>query len=360
MAATTLKARYFDGRTAAGYEVEAHFAIEGVFIRGAGVDVFWPAKQLRVAVRDAREIRLSNIRAGEARLVIAASDAAVIAAVIPDLLSGQPERRRMTALVVALVAGAAVVAAAVFWGAPAASGPLAERTPKDLEIKMGENVAGQVSLFLKPCGAEHDVARLSAAISAMAEQGEAGFPIRFQIVNSSIPNAFALPGGQVMATRGLLEATTGDQEAFMAVMAHELGHVRARDSLKAIYRNAGAGVVLDIVTGGSGAAQQAVIIAGQLNQLRHTRKQEAAADEAAFDILTAAGLDPAALARAFDLILGAMREDGDEEDQLPVWASSHPDTARRIENAKARAAPGGPPPIEAAEWTQIAGTCSGS
>jgi predicted Zn-dependent protease len=359
MSVTAVPGRYFDGKTAAGYAVDASFEVQGVTIRGAGPDIFWKAKHLRIAARDEREIRLSNAREGEARLVIAARDAGIIGAVMPELLSGAPERRRMTVLVVALIAGAAFVAAGVFFGAPAASGPLAERTPKDLEIQMGENVAGQINLFMKPCGAEADVAELSAAISAMAETGDVGFPIRFQIVNSPIPNAFALPGGQVMTTRGLIEATAEDPEAFFAVMAHELGHVRARDSLKAIYRNAGAGVVLDIVTGGSGAAQQAVIIAGQLNQLRHTRKQEAAADEAAYEILLASNLNPAALARAFDLILGALPdENGDEE--MPAWASSHPNTAERIEKAKAHAAPGGPPPIAGDEWKAIAGTCGTS
>ncbi|HBK91059.1 MAG TPA: hypothetical protein DDZ68_05250 [Parvularcula sp.] len=357
MSESAVPGRYFDGRTAAGHDVEAVFSADGVSIRGQGHEIFWPAKRLRIAARDEHEIRLSNVREGEARLVIPARAAGVIGAAMPELLSGAPERRRMTALVIALIAAAAAVAGGVFFGAPAASGPLAERTPKELEIQMGENVAGQINLILKPCGADADLAPLSAAISAMAKTGGAGFPIRFQIVDTPIPNAFALPGGQVMTTRGLIEATSEDPEAFFAVMAHELGHVRARDSLKAIYRNAGAGVVLDIVTGGSGAAQQAVIIAGQLNQLRHTRKQEAAADEAAYEILLASGLDPAALARAFDLILGALPDDGRDED-MPAWASSHPDTAERIKKAKARAAPGGTPPITGDDWKRISSACS--
>lgn len=357
MTPVRIDGRFFDGKTAAGRQVAATFSAEGVAIEGEGVAAFWPVKHLRVAARDNREIRLSSARDPDARLVLPAAAEDQIWTVLPDLLSGAPERRRMTALVVALIAAAALVAAGVFFGAPAASGPLAARTPKDLEIQMGENVAGQINLFLKPCGVDADVAQLSTAIAAMAETGDVGFAIRFQIVNSPIPNAFALPGGQVMTTRGLIEATAEDPEAFFAVMAHELGHVRARDSLKAIYRNAGAGVVLDIVTGGSGAAQQAVIIAGQLNQLRHTRKQEAAADDAAYEILLASDLDPAALARAFDLIVGAMPDDDDEE-ETPGWASSHPNTAERIEKAKARAAPGGPAPIAGDDWTRIAMTCA--
>lgn len=359
MTGVTIPCRYFDGKTAAGHDVEAEFSAQGVAIRGAAVNVSWPVRDLRVADRDGREIRLKSIRDAAARLVVPASAEDRIWTVLPGLFSGDGERRRMTALISALVAGAAAVAALVFFGAPAASGPLAERTPKDFEIQMGENVAGQVNLFLKPCGDGNGVGTLSGVIEDMALKGEVGFPIRFQLVRNSAPNAFALPGGQVMATSGLLEAVGDDQEAFLAVMAHELGHVRARDSLKAIYRNAGAGVVLDIVTGGSGAAQQAVIIAGQLNQLRHTRKQEAAADDAAAEILIASSLDPAALARAFDAILSAVTTEEDERD-LPDWASSHPDTRARIEKAKARAKAGGPPPLSAEDWAAITKACSGA
>jgi Zn-dependent protease with chaperone function len=359
MTGVSIPARYFDGRTAAGHDVEAEFSAQGVAIRGETINVAWPARDLRVADRDGREIRLKSARDEAARLVIPASAEDQIWTVLPGLLSGEGERRRMTALIGVLVAGAAAVAGLVFFGAPAASGPLAERTPKDLEIQMGENVAGQINLFMKPCGDGDGLEGLTSVIDDMALKGDVGFPIRFQLVRNSAPNAFALPGGQVMATSGLLEAVGDDQEAFLAVMAHELGHVRARDSLKAIYRNAGAGVVLDIVTGGSGAAQQAVIIAGQLNQLRHTRKQETAADDAAAEILIASNLDPAALARAFDAILSAASPDGDEGD-LPDWASSHPDTRARIEKAKARAKAGGPPPISADDWAAIKKACTGA
>ncbi|HBS34452.1 MAG TPA: hypothetical protein DEA50_05155, partial [Parvularcula sp.] len=161
MSESAVPGRYFDGRTAAGHDVEAVFSADGVSIRGQGHEIFWPAKRLRIAARDEHEIRLSNVREGEARLVIPARAAGVIGAAMPELLSGAPERRRMTALVIALIAAAAAVAGGVFFGAPAASGPLAERTPKELEIQMGENVAGQINLILKPCGADADLAPLS-------------------------------------------------------------------------------------------------------------------------------------------------------------------------------------------------------
>jgi predicted Zn-dependent protease len=249
----------------------------------------------------------------------------------------------------------------VFWGVPASSGPLARSTPKDLEIKIGDNLAAQINTFLKPCGSDAALAQITPVIDVLAESGEVGFPIRFQFVRASAPNALALPGGQIMATSGLLEAVGDDQEAFLAVIAHELGHARARDGMRAVYRNAGLGAALEIITGGSGAAQQAVLIGGQLSQLRHTRIQETSADEAAMDILAAAGHDPAALARAFEAITGydySPEEDADNDERdLPTWLRTHPDTDERIKASLARKSEPGPLPFSTEQWRTIASAC---
>ncbi len=359
----TLAGRYFDGRTAAAHEVSVRLMPDGVAIDNEDLSVFWPATRLVLIERTASEIRLGDRTDDHARLILDAEDAAgPLATLWPDLLSGRRERRRMTALIAALLVGAAAVAAGIFIGAPAASGPLAEATSRDLEMRMGENLAAQINVILRPCAeADAAIAALQPTLDQFAADNDVGFPIDFKFVRSSSPNAFALPGGQVMATSGLLTALGNDQEAFLAVMAHELGHVKARDGLQAIYRNAGIGVALDIITGGSGAAQQAVILAGQVSQLRHTRKQEARADAIAAEIMLAAGLDPAALARAFDAIR-IVDPDKDKandkgDDEIPSWLSSHPNTEERIGAARARGRKGGPPPIVEADWATIAAAC---
>lgn len=365
-AAPKFEGRYYDGATAQAHAVAVEIAGDGLSIIGAVVNVFWPAKRLRLISRGAREIRLADRKDENARLALDAAAAPVLSGFWPDILSGRQEKRRMAVLIAALLFGTAAIAAVIFLGVPAASAPLAQATPKDLEIRIGENLAAQITVLMKACaGSEKATADLSPTLDRLAADNDVGFPIRFQFVQSSAPNAFALPGGQVMATSGLLTALEGDQEAFIAVMAHELGHVRARDGLQAVYRNAGVGVALDIITGGSGAAQQAVIIAGQLNQLRHSRRQESAADDAAGDMLLAAALDPAALARALEAISAASPGDGSRIDaqdgdrsEIPTWLSSHPDTDLRIAAARKRAARSGPLPIEREAWTRIAKACN--
>jgi predicted Zn-dependent protease len=225
-------------------------------------------------------------------------------------------------------------------------------------MQIGENLAAQINTFLKPCASEQTLNEIRPVIDDLAEKADAGFPIRFQFVRATAPNAIALPGGQVMATSGLLDAVGEDQEAFLAVIAHELGHVRARDGMQAVYRNAGLGAALEIITGGSGAAQQAVLVSGQLNQLRHTRIQETAADEAAMEILKTAGHDPSSLARAFDAITGYYYEENKSERSLPAWLRTHPDTDKRIDAANARKSAPGPLPLSETEWKKVLGACS--
>ncbi len=357
----TYPGRYFDGRTARAHQVAAEISASGVAIAGDGIDIFWPAKRIAIAARNETEIRLADRKDEHARLALGAEALDALETFLPDLASGVKERRRMATLIISMILAAAAIGAAIFFGAPAASGPLARATPKDLEIRMGENLSRQMTFIFRPCkNAEPAVAALQPTLDRFAAENDVGFPIRFQLVRSRAPNAFALPGGQVMATSGLLALLKDDQEAFLAVMAHELGHVRQRDGMKAIYRNAGVGVALDIVTGGSGAAQQAVIIAGQLNQLRHSRRQEAVADGIAAEILLRADLDPDALARAFEAISNFDRnrdDDDDAREEIPSWLSSHPDTQGRIAAARTKARKGASPPISDDDWAMIAAVC---
>ncbi|MEO1137166.1 MAG: M48 family metallopeptidase, partial [Pseudomonadota bacterium] len=304
MSDLSFQGRYFDGQSGEAQAVTVFIDSEGLRFEASGTTEFWPFRDVKLSAAPGAEIRLANRRDEDASLYLPAAAMDALQRAAPDQFTGARERRRMGALIGALILGAGAVTAGIFFGVPAASGPLAQHTPKQLEMQIGENIAAQINTLLRPCGDEEAMTTIRPVIEQMADKGDVGFPIRFQFIHADAPNAFALPGGQIMATSGLLNAIGDDQEAFLAVMAHELGHVRARDSMRAVYRNAGLGIALDIITGGSGVAQQAVLVGGQLSQLRHTRQQETAADETAAEIMLEAGLDPSALARAFEAITG--------------------------------------------------------
>lgn len=362
-----MEGRYFDGKTGEARAATVRVGDDDLIIELAGSRVVWPGRKIWLVSRDDREIRL-GLHGGEERLVLPAAAHAALAEAFPELLSGRRERRRMTIVVSALFIGAAAATAGVFFGVPAISGPLAEMTPKAFEKRLGDNLMTQIDLMMEPC-TDEDAARavLGPTLESMATAGEVGFDITFHVAEMEMPNAFALPGGHVLATSGLFDALKEDQEAFLAVMAHELGHVRARDSMQAVYRNAGIGIALEATTGGSGLAQQAVLLAGQMQQMRHSRRQETEADETAAEILAAADLDPAALARALDgitRIAEALEVDADEgsaaKDHPDIldWLSSHPNTQDRVAAARAKARPGGPAPLSAQDWQKLTKACA--
>lgn len=356
--------RFFDGSHAGAAPARATFGIDGLRIELPTRKFAWGYRDILVLDGGADECRLGARSEPDAVLVLPSEARAVLTEYAPNQHGRHVGIRRLGAAVMVMIVAAALIAALLFFGVPAASGPLARATPKDFEQRIGANMAAQIQTVFRRCASDQSLAILTPVIEDMAASGDVGFEtIHINIVRTSAPNAFALPGGQVMATSGLIDAVGDDQEAFLAVMAHELGHVRNRDGLQAFYRNAGLGLLLEVITGGSGLAQQAVLIAGQLTQLRHTRTQEAQADGTAFEIMEAAGLDPAALARAFSAITDSIDNETDEEDEspkrrkLPNWLKTHPDTDARIEAANARARESNPLPISSADWKIVRRAC---
>ena len=360
----TFEGRFFDGAHAGAALATAAFGADGLRVTLPTREFLWRYRDIVVLDGAADECRLSARSDPDAVLVLPGDARVALTEYAPDHHGRYVGLRRLGTAVMVMIVAAGLIAGFLFIGVPAASGPLARATPKDFEQRIGANMAAQIQTVFRRCASDQSLALLSPVMQEMAAAGDVGFEtIHINIVRTSAPNAFALPGGQVMATSGLIDAVGDDQEAFLAVMAHELGHVRNRDGLQAFYRNAGLGLLLEVITGGSGLAQQAVLIAGQLTQLRHTRAQEAQADETAFEIMGAAGLDPAALARAFAAITVSIDDESDNTDaapkrrKLPNWLKTHPDTDARIAEAKARAGAPGTLPLSETDWEFVRNAC---
>lgn len=344
-----IAAVWFDGTSPIAKRVTAAAAADGLRIDGQGASRRFAYADLKLIAYGRDEVRLGLRAEPDARLLISAVDAAAIARFAPRLFDRGQARARAGLQMAGLAAAGCGLIALLFIGAPMAAPPLAQATPRTAEAQMGENLAAQVNLVYGACSgpaAEAAAEALAATISRLAAAADPGFPVTVSFVLEDSPNALALPGGGVIITQGLLETLTGPDE-LTAVLAHEMGHVAARDGMTALYRTLGLGVMLDVLTGGSGIAQQAMVAAGQLADLSHTRAQEARADDYALAALAAAGEDPAALARAFRALQAweggddgpGSPEASDGRLALPEWLSSHPDLDARIARAEAQARP---------------------
>jgi predicted Zn-dependent protease len=158
-------------------------------------------------------------------------------------------------------------------------------------------------------------------------------PWTFTIVDSPAINAFALPGGYIYLTRGIL-AYLDDEAELAGVLGHEIGHVTARHAAQAYTRQAQAGIGLAILSifvpatapfADLGSAGLSVLF------LRHGRDAELEADRLGVEYGSGAGYDPAGVPR---FLATLARIDRLSERGVPNWLSTHPDPGSRVTKAE--------------------------
>lgn len=161
---------------------------------------------------------------------------------------------------------------------------------------------------------------------------------RVTILDSPKVNAFALPGGYLYVTRGLL-ALANDSAEVAAVIAHEMAHVSANHAIvrqeKLSSNQLGQRVVSEVL--GDSASARVALAASQLRLSNFSREQELQADAVGIRMIGRAGYDPFAAARFLET-LQRYRALSSGEPRLDVaFLSSHPGTPQRIELARRHA-----------------------
>ena len=169
------------------------------------------------------------------------------------------------------------------------------------------------------------------------------------LLNSSVNNAFAIPGGYVYVTRQLVALMNNEAE-LAAVLGHEVGHVAARHSARrqqTATQNQLLGVLGQVLSGvvfGDSTlgriGQEISSTVPTLATLRYSRGQELEADELGVSYLGGAGYDPRAMSTllyslALQNSLDAQLQGRDA--RMPEWASTHPDPASRVQIAADKA-----------------------
>ena len=180
------------------------------------------------------------------------------------------------------------------------------------------------------------VSSLGRAIAAVSDRPDLDY--QFYIINSEAVNAFALPGGHVYVTRGLIERTHSGPE-LAGVLAHEIGHVVKRHGVEKLQRHLRTGslvnVLYSIILGGEPEMlnQNALRLAGFLWTANHSREDEEEADKLAVEYLARAGVDPRGMLTLLESLLEV--EEADSTTHASAWFSSHPLTADRIQHTEA-------------------------
>jgi predicted Zn-dependent protease len=144
-------------------------------------------------------------------------------------------------------------------------------------------------------------------------------------------NAFALPGGQVFITMGLLSKLE-TEEQLAGVLGHEIGHVIGRHGAEHMAKGElMQGLVGAVGAASDGKAMAIAQMAAQMANLKYGRHDEHEADTFGLDYIVQAGYDPRG-------ILGVMKvlEEASKGNRQPEWMSSHPLPANRIEELEDR------------------------
>jgi predicted Zn-dependent protease len=169
---------------------------------------------------------------------------------------------------------------------------------------------------------------------------------RITILNSPNVNAFALPGGYLYVTRGLL-ALANDSSELAAVLSHEMAHVTARHGIERQQREAEEVLASQVVSEVLGENQQArlALIRGKLRMAQFSRNQELEADAIGIKAAGRAGFDPFAAARFLQSMASYtdFRTVSGATDPSLDFLASHPNTPQRIELAQRHARQFGEP-----------------
>jgi predicted Zn-dependent protease len=207
------------------------------------------------------------------------------------------------------------------------------------EIELGRQAAPE---FEKEFGGRYRDLAVQAYVRSVGERisrstTHPDLPYQFAVLNSQIVNAFALPGGPVYVTRGLLEKLTTEGE-LAAVLSHEMAHVNARHAAQEMTRRMGVQILLDVIgaaagRGGTGAGGAQYLrnlgkVVGTLVDLKYSRDQESEADRLGLDYMAAAGYDPEQRVRLFRMFETLERSKNIE------WLSTHPNPEHRIETVQ--------------------------
>lgn len=244
--------------------------------------------------------------------------------------------RRSVAGVAACVAVAAVLGLSPA-AAPTASAGLFGLSPEQ-EQKLG---AQEHPKILQAYGGEIENKALAAYVRGVAEKiiPATNMPNQKWTVttlDSPIVNAFALPGGYIYISRGLLSLANSEAE-LAGVIGHEFGHVVARHTSQRIERSNWLGLGqlgVAILTGEPGLANLAGNV-GQLYLLNFSRNQEYEADSYGVAYLSKSGFDPYAQAEFLDSLHAQSQfmQSVSGQQQPIEFLSTHPNTGKRVVEA---------------------------
>lgn len=204
---------------------------------------------------------------------------------------------------------------------------------EEQEISMGkqadQEIVGSLGIY-SDAKLEKYIQDLGARLAATSERTK--LPWTFRLVDDPVVNAFALPGGYIYITRGILSHLNSEAE-LAGVIGHEIGHVTGRHSVKQISKQQltqlGFGLGMVFLPE---MREYAGLVSGGLTLmfLKFGRDDESEADHLGIRYMTRSGENPREMLGVFSMLERVSNSAGGG--RLPEWLSTHPDPGNRRES----------------------------
>lgn len=255
---------------------------------------------------------------------------------------------RWTQFLLALVCAAAALVAFYRWGTPWAATQLTRHVPLEWETRLSARALhdmdqGWLRPSKLPSARQQQLRERFDALArqidpAMRRYGPYAPQLALSFRSGLGANAFALPGGAVVMTDGLVEAAArqgGGDEALAGVMAHEIGHVIHRHTTRMVVEQGVLNVGLGLALGDVSSLLS--VGSSLLTGLAYRRSHEAEADCFAALLMRKAQVPAGPMADlllAMEAAQAARKQDGSDNGGLANLLNSHPDTTLRARQLK--------------------------
>jgi beta-barrel assembly-enhancing protease len=256
----------------------------------------------------------------------------------------------MPTWMIATVVVVVVLAVGLLSGSTLVTNALVRLIPARWEKSWGNEIVDTVSQSAPFCKEPEGQDALQTLVKRLAATTEASFPFQVHVSNAPVANAFAVPGGQVVIFRGLLDVATTPEEV-AGVLAHEMAHEVQRHPTRGVVRSAGIKTVMGLVGGNMGRSMNAAT--GALLNLSHSRGDESEADSIGVDMLNKANIRADGLIHFFERMSGR-----GETNHSPVltYLSTHPSDTSRVATIR-RLARGQGDAMTRKEWQALQSIC---
>jgi len=263
--------------------------------------------------------------------------------------------KRLLALLGAVVG---ILVALYVWVLPALAARVADRIPIEWEEQLGSGLVEAIAPADMRCTDSTRVEALERIVSRLVDSSDVGgYEFRLTIVDDTLVNALAAPGGYVVVFQGLLEQAE-TPEVVAGVLAHEIQHVVQRHGTSAVLKDLPMILAATVISGGDETAGSLLAATAALGSLRYRRGDEAEADREGLAMLRSARVSPDGMIGFF----GTLAEIEGETSPLATYLSTHPRSEDRMEALRALAAErpyAAEPLLPDVDWSQVRAPCDG-